>query len=181
MTVMVRTADSRDIDVITAIYAHAVIHGSASFELEPPDSAEMTRRFRVLRDQSYPYLVAEREGLVLGFCYAGPFRSRPAYRATVEDSLYIAPDHQRSGIGRALLTSLIHACEWQGFRQMIAVIGDSGSLGSQHLHAALGFTPAGLLKATGWKQGRWLDTVLMQRPLGEGYDKPLEKQGFSDL
>jgi L-amino acid N-acyltransferase YncA len=164
-----RDAREADIPAITAIYADAVLTGTASYELEPPDQAEMARRWRALADAGYPYLVAEADGRLLGYAYAGPFRSRPAYRFFVEDTVYVVRDAWRRGVGRALLARLVAICEAQGFRQMLAVIGDgerqAASLG---LHAALGFRTVGMLEGTGFKHGRWLATVLMQRPLGPG-------------
>jgi L-amino acid N-acyltransferase YncA len=164
----IRSAQPSDIPAITRIYAHAVLHGTASFEIEPPDESEMARRQRVLLDGRHPYLVAEADGAVLGYAYAGPYRARPAYRWSVEDSVYIAPEAQRRGVGRALLESLIGESERRGFRQMIAVIGDSAQTASIELHRALGFRLIGTIVSVGFKHGRWLDSVLMQRPLGEG-------------
>jgi phosphinothricin acetyltransferase len=168
MSFAIRSAQSSDIPAITRIYAHAVLHGTASFELDPPDETEMARRQRALIDGGHPYLVAEADGAVLGYAYAGPYRARPAYRWSVEDSVYIAPEAHRRGIGRALLEGLIAESECRGFRQMIAVIGDSMQIPSIELHRALGFRLVGTLTAVGFKRGRWLDTVLMQRPLGRG-------------
>jgi L-amino acid N-acyltransferase YncA len=145
-----------------------VLRGTASFELEPPSEAEMARRRDTLVDSGHPYLVAEAEDAVLGYAYAGPYRARPAYRWSVEDSVYIAPDAQRRGIGRALLERLIDEAQARGFRQMIAVIGDSAQVPSIELHRVLGFRLIGTLAAVGFKHGRWLDTVLMQRALGHG-------------
>lgn len=163
--------DSRDDDVpaIAATYGHWVTHGLASFELEPPGTEEMRRRRDAILGAGYPYLVAEGEGgRVLGYAYASAWRSRPAYRFGCENSVYVAPDANRGGVGRALLAALIARCEAQGLRLMVAVIGDSGNAPSIGLHRSLGFEHAGLLKATGWKHGRWVDTVLMTRPLGPG-------------
>ncbi len=169
MTVTIRPAKTADIPAITRIYAHAVEHGTASFELTPPDETEMARRMRDLVDKGFPYLVAEVDGVLAGYAYAGPYRSRPAYRLTVENSVYIAPDTHRRGIGRVLLTALIEAAQERGFRQMIAVIGDSTKqAASIGLHEALGFRHVGILEHVGFKHGRWLDSVLMQRALGEG-------------
>jgi phosphinothricin acetyltransferase len=168
MTLSIRPTLPTDIPAITRIYAHAVKHGTATFELEPPDEAEMLRRFEKLRAGAFPYIVAEIEGAVAGYAYAGAFRERPAYRFTVEDSIYIAPDMHRRGIGRALLMRLIEEAEAAGFRQMMAVIGDSAQAGSIGVHRACGFEDAGVFKAVGFKFGRWLDTVQMQRALGEG-------------
>ena len=164
----IRTAEARDLVAITGIYEHAVRHGTASFELEPPSEREMARRYEALRSGGYPYLVAQLEGEIMGFAYAGPYRARPAYRWTVEDSIYVAPAAQRRGIGRALLDRLIAEAERGGFRQMIAVIGDSANVGSIELHRAAGFRLVGTFDDIGFKFGRWLDTVLMQRPLGTG-------------
>ena len=167
--VTIRAAAAHDIAAITRIYAHAVEHGTASFEIEPPDEAEMARRRHALIDGGYPYLVAEADGgVVAGYAYAGPYRARPAYRWSVEDSVYIAPDGHRRGIGRALLARLIEDSERCGFRQMIAVIGDSRQAASIELHRILGFRLIGTFASVGFKHGRWLDSVLMQRPLGPG-------------
>jgi phosphinothricin acetyltransferase len=168
MSLSIRPAQPSDIPAITRIYANAVLHGTASFELEPPDETEMARRQRALRDGGHPYLVAEADSQVLGYAYAGPYRARPAYRWSVEDSVYIAPEAQRRGVGRVLLERLIAESEQRGFRQMIAVIGDSEQVPSIELHRALGFRLIGTLAAVGFKHGRWLDSVLMQRPLGLG-------------
>jgi phosphinothricin acetyltransferase len=165
--VTVRPATTHDIATVTRIYGHAVLHGTASFEIEPPDEAEMGRRQQLLLDGGYPYLVAEADR-VIGYGYAGPYRARPAYHWSVEDSIYIAPNAQRRGIGRALLTRLIDESERRGFRQMIAVIGDSRNGASIELHRALGFRLVGTFTSVGFKHGRWLDSVLMQRPLGLG-------------
>jgi L-amino acid N-acyltransferase YncA len=166
--ICVRPAELRDLAAITGIYDHAVRHGTASFELEPPDEKEMRRRYESLRAGPYPYLVAELGGTVAGYAYAGPYRARPAYYWTVEDSIYIAPQSHRRGIGRALLDRLIADSEAGGFRQMIAVIGDSANAGSIELHRATGFRMVGTFDNVGFKFGRWLDSVLMQRPLGRG-------------
>lgn len=172
MSISIRPATPADIPVITRIYAHAVRHGTASFELEPPDEAEMTRRQRALTDGGYPYLVAEAEGGVAGYAYAGPYRARPAYRFSVENSVYVAPEAYRRGIGRVLLAALIAACEARGYRLMIAVIGDSAQTPSIALHRAAGFKLVGAFEGVGYKFDRWLDTVLMQRPLGKGSSAP---------
>jgi len=164
----IRPAAPADIAAITRIYAEAVRHGTASFELEPPDETEMAHRFRSLLDGGYPYLAAEIDGTVVGYAYAGPYRPRPAYRFSVEDSIYIDPSAQRRGIGRALLERLIADATGLGFRQMIAVIGDSSQTPSIELHRALGFRLIGAIENVGFKFDRWLDTVLMQRALGPG-------------
>ena len=169
MTVAIRPAHAADIPAITGIYAHAVAHGTASFELTPPDEAEMARRMNDFIGKGYPYLIAEDGGMLAGFAYAGPYRTRLAYRHTVENSVYIAHDNHRRGVGRALLAALIETCAAGGFRQMIAVIGDSSrQAASIGLHHALGFRHVGILEDVGFKHGRWLDSVLMQRALGPG-------------
>ncbi|GEO16761.1 GNAT family N-acetyltransferase [Microvirga aerophila] len=172
MSLLVRPSVDSDLSAIAAIYAHAVTYGTASFELEPPDEPEMARRRMALIESDYPYLVAEQDGAILGYAYAGAYRTRPAYRSTVEDSIYVAPDAMGHGVGRTLLTALIDECEKRDFRLMVAVIGDEESHGSIALHRSLGFEPAGVLKGIGYKHGRWLSTVLMQRPLGCGMAQP---------
>jgi phosphinothricin acetyltransferase len=165
----IRPAKTADIPAITRIYAHAVEHGTASFELEPPDETEMSRRMADLFAKGFPYIVAEIGGEIVGYAYVGPFRTRPAYRLTVENSVYVAASIHRRGVGRALLDALINASEAAGHRQMVAVIGDSAQqAASIALHAAAGFKHVGILPDTGFKHGRWLDTVLMQRTLGPG-------------
>jgi L-amino acid N-acyltransferase YncA len=166
--ISIRPAERRDLAAITRIYDQAVRYGTASFELEPPDEKEMTRRYESLLAGAYPYLVAELGGVVAGYAYAGPYRTRPAYHWTVEDSIYVAPQSHRRGIGRALLDRLIVESEAGGFRQMIAVIGDSANAGSIELHRGAGFRMVGTFDNVGFKFGRWLDSVLMQLPLGEG-------------
>jgi len=161
-----------DIAAITRIYADAVIHGTASFELEPPDQGEMARRQSALLAKRFPYLVAELDGAIAGFAYAGPYRDRRAYDWCVEDSIYIAPKLHRRGIGRLLLTRLIAESEALGFRQMIGVIGDSANTASVAVHAACGFRLIGAFQSIGYKHGRWLDTVLMQRALGTSDTAP---------
>jgi phosphinothricin acetyltransferase len=168
----IRGAGTGDIAAITRIYAHAVAHGTASFELEPSDEAEMARRQEALLSQRYPYLVAERAGVIAGYAYAGPYRARPAYNWCVEDSIYVAPEFHRQGIGRLLLTHLIAESEALGFRQMIGVIGDTANTASVAVHAAVGFRLIGTFQSIGYKHGRWLDTVLMQRRLGSGDTAP---------
>ena len=164
----VRAATAGDIPAITRIYGHAVKHGTASFELEPPDEAEMAHRMQTLLDGGYPYFVAETDGALVGYAYAGPYRPRPAYRFSVEDSIYIDPSAHRRGIGRVLLEHLIAECERRGFRQMVAVIGDSAQTASIELHRALGFRLVGTVENVGYKFDQWLDSVNMQRPLGRG-------------
>ncbi len=167
----IRPAKLSDIPAITRIYAHAVQHGTASFELEPPDEAEMTKRMRYLLDGKYPYIVAEIDGALAGYAYAGMYRARPAYRFTVENSVYIAPEMHRRGVGVALLKALIAEATTRGFRQMIAVIGDNKQAASIGVHEACGFHHVGNLENVGFKHGRWLDTVLMQIALGKGADE----------
>lgn len=162
----VRDAVNADLPAITAIYRHWVLNGTSSFELDPPDEAEMRRRFQTLKDQGMPYLCAcDTDGNILGYAYAGLYRPRRAYRHTVEDSIYVAPDAARRGIGRALLAELIKRCRQDGYKQMIAVIGDSGSTGSIGLHGAMGFRHIGTLEKVGHKFDRWLDSVFMQLQL----------------
>jgi phosphinothricin acetyltransferase len=173
MQVLVRPCAPADVPAIAAIYGHAVRHSTATFELDPPEEAEMARRRLALVEGGFPYLVAEGQGgRVLGYAYAGPYRLRPAYRSTVEDSVYVAPDARGRGVGRALLAALVEACEALDFRLMVAVIGDAESRGSIGLHAALGFTRVGAFEPVGYKHGRWLATVLMQRVLGPGASSP---------
>ncbi len=167
-----RPASAADIPAITRIYAEAVAHGTASFELEPPDEAEMARRQQALLDNGYPYLVAAHAGVIAGYAYAGPYRARPAYKWTVENSIYVAPQFHRRGIGLLLLKRLIAETEQRGFRQMIAVIGDSAQTPSIALHAAAGFDMVGTFRAVGFKHGKWLDTPLMQLTLGKGDTAP---------
>jgi phosphinothricin acetyltransferase len=164
---LIRPAGLADLAAITAIYDHAVRFGTATFELDSPDLAEMTRRFHGLADGNFPYLVAEADGAIAGYAYAGPYRARPAYRFTVENSIYLDPNAQRRGIGTALLLALIEQSEARGFRQMIAVIGDSANSASIGVHRTTGFRMVGTFENAGFKFGRWLDTVLMQRGLGE--------------
>jgi phosphinothricin acetyltransferase len=168
MTVTTRAATLADIPAITAVYAEQVLYGTATFELAPPDEAEMARRMDALLAAGYPYVVAERDGKVLGYAYAGEYRSRPAYRHTVEDSIYLATDARGQGAGGLLLRVLIEQSTALGFRQMIAVIGDSQNMASVRVHRAAGFAEVGVLKSAGHKFGRWLDVVLMQRTLGQG-------------
>ncbi len=164
----IRPAAAADLPAITEIYEHAVRYGTATFELIPPDIAEMTRRFGVLEDGGFPYLVAALEGRVVGYAYAGAYRPRPAYRFTVENSVYLQPAIHRRGIGMQLLQRLIADCEQRGYRQMIAVIGDSANAGSIGVHRKCGFQMIGTHPNVGFKFGRWLDTVMMQRALGDG-------------
>lgn len=173
MAPTIRSACSGDIAGITRIYAHAVRHGTASFELDPPDESEMARRMAAICDGGFPYLAAEADGRLAGYAYAGFFRTRPAYRFTLEDSIYIAPDCRGRGIGRALLDHLIAESGARGFRQMIAVIGDSTRQhASIRLHASAGFAQIGVFPNVGHKFGAWLDSVYMQRALGDDPTAP---------
>lgn len=165
---ILRDATIADLEQIQPIYAHHVMHGAASFEESPPDLAEMTARFQALKAKNMPYLAALEDERILGCAYAGPYRPRSAYRFTVEDSIYLAPDAAGKGLGRLLLAELVDRCTAMGMRQMIAVIGDSANVASIGLHRALGFAMIGTLPAIGFKFGRWIDSVLMQRALGEG-------------
>ena len=168
MSLQIRPTTLADLPAITEIYRHAVLHGTATFELEPPDLAEMTRRYETLTSAGFPYLVAVLEGAVIGYAYAGPYRARPAYRFAVENSVYLAPAAQGKGAGTQLMQALITESEKRGYRLMVAVIGDSANLASIGVHRRTGFGMVGTLQNVGLKFGRWLDTVLMQRPLGEG-------------
>ena len=166
----IRPAVAADLPFITGIYEHAVRYGTATFELIPPDLAEMTRRFAALIEGGFPYLVACLEGRVVGYAYAGAYRPRPAYRFTVENSVYLEPAVHRRGIGLQLLRRLIAESEARGYRQMIAVIGDSANAGSIGVHTICGFAMIGTHPDVGFKFGRWLDTVMMQLALGDGGD-----------
>jgi len=166
--VLVRDAHEADIGAVTSIYARHVLHGLASFEEVPPSLDEMRSRRASVLQLGLPYLVAELEGRIVGYSYATSYRARPAYRYTVEDSVYVEDGLNGRGIGTALLTALIARCERGPWRQMLAVIGDSGNAGSIALHRRLGFAPAGNLVAVGFKLGRWVDSVFMQRALGAG-------------
>jgi L-amino acid N-acyltransferase YncA len=164
----IRASCASDLPAVTEIYQHAVLYGTATFELIPPDLAEMTRRFGLMMDDGFPHLVAALDGGVVGYAYAGAYRPRPAYRFTVENSIYLQPAIHRLGIGLQLLQRLIAESELRGYRQMIAVIGDSANAGSIGVHAKCGFQMIGTHPNVGFKFGRWLDTVMMQRALGEG-------------
>jgi L-amino acid N-acyltransferase YncA len=165
---LIRPSTADDVPAIAAAYAWNVRHGTGTFELEAPSEAEMARRREDVLGKGLPWLVAERDGRVLGYAYANQFRPRPAYRFCLEDSIYLAPQAHGQGVGKLLLAELIARCEAHGARQMLAVIGDSANAGSIGVHRACGFEPAGVLKSAGWKFGRWLDVVLMQRTLGQG-------------
>jgi phosphinothricin acetyltransferase len=163
---IVRASTDADVARCAEIYGHHVLHGTASFELEAPDITEMKRRRATVLDLGLPHLVAEREGKVMGYAYAGNWRPRPAYKFSVEDSIYIDHEAVGQGVGKALLPVLIEQCTALGKKQMVAVIGDSAQTPSIRLHAACGFEMVGTLKNIGFKFGRWLDSVLMQRSLG---------------
>ncbi|MEN9544914.1 MAG: hypothetical protein RLZZ598_1747 [Pseudomonadota bacterium] len=167
-SLLIRASRAGDLEAITAIYAWHAEHGSGTFELEGPSRDEMARRRDEVLSKNLPWLVAERNGEVLGYAYANHFRPRLAYRFALEDSIYLAPQAQGQGIGRLLLAELVAQCTARGGRQMLAVIGDSANAASIGLHRAQGFTEIGTLRAAGWKFERWLDVVLMQRPLGLG-------------
>ncbi|MDB5502242.1 MAG: GCN5-related N-acetyltransferase [Tardiphaga sp.] len=164
----IRPAGPADLPAITAIYGEAVQFGTATFELIPPDLPEMTRRFGELTSAGFPWLVGLLDGRVVGYAYASLYRTRPAYRFTVENAIYLAPESHRRGIGTRLLQRLIDDCETLGFRQIIAVIGDSANAGSIGVHTKAGFQMIGLHPDVGYKFGRWLDIVMMQRALGGG-------------
>lgn len=168
MSLRLRDVTLSDISAITSIYRDSVLHGTASYELVAPDEAEMRARFEAVTEKGYPYIAAEDEaGRLLGYAYASAFRTRPAYRWLVEDSIYLAPEARGRGVGKALLAELITRSTALGFRQMAAVIGGA-SPASVALHTALGFAMVGTMKGTGYKHGAWLDTIFMQRDLGEG-------------
>jgi L-amino acid N-acyltransferase YncA len=166
--VSVRDSEDRDVAAIAAIYRHHVLHGIASFEDEPPEPDEIARRRDDILARGLPYLVAERAGRVLGYCYASPYRTRSAYRFSIEDSIYIDQTELGRGVGRALLSALVNRCAALGYRQMVAVIGGAEQWPSIRLHQRLGFVEIGRLRAVGFKFGGWIDTVLMQLALGEG-------------
>ena len=169
MSPLLRAATAADAEALAAIYGHHVLHGFGTFEEIPPAAAEMDARRLAVVSHGLPYLVAEAgDGRVLGYAYAAPFRARAAYRYTVEDSIYVAPEAQGRGVGRALLAAVLDHCERLGLRQVVAVIGDSANAGSIGLHRALGFEPAGVGKDVGFKHGRWVDIVWMQKALNGG-------------
>ncbi|CAK7027788.1 L-methionine sulfoximine/L-methionine sulfone acetyltransferase [Saezia sanguinis] len=165
---LIRPCSSDDLPAVTAIYAYHVLNNTGSFETDPPSLEEMRMRRKSILQQGWPYLVAIFQNEVVGYAYAGAFRLRPAYRYTVEDSIYVRQDMHQKGIARALLAELITQCELRGARQMVAVIGDSDNRGSIGLHTALGFEHTGIMRAAGWKFDKWLDVVTMQRALGMG-------------
>jgi phosphinothricin acetyltransferase len=174
----IRCALAADAPALAAIYGHHVLHGSGTFEEVAPSPEEMVARLAAVTARGLPYLVAEIDDAVVGLAYASPFRTRAAYRYTVEDSVYIAPDRQRSGIGKALLSAVIAACEQLGLRQMVALIGDAANAGSIGVHRSCGFSPAGVFPAVGYKAGCWVDVVMMQRPLNSGAAAPPDAGGL---
>jgi L-amino acid N-acyltransferase YncA len=169
---IIRASREQDIPAITAIYEHHVLHSTGTFETEPPSVADMTARRADVLSKGLPYLVAEHDGAVVGFAYGNWFKPRPAYRFSVEDSIYLAPDLHRKGLGRALLAELLARCEASGIRKMMAIIGDSANAGSVGVHLALGFEQVGKVDACGWKFGAWRDIVIMQKTLGLGDSVP---------
>lgn len=169
---LIRPSRDEDLDAITRIYGHHVLHGTGTFETTPPSVADMTTRRADVLTKGLPWLVVEDGGQVLGFAYGNWFKPRPAYRFSAEDSIYMAPEAAGKGLGRALLAELLAALERAGVRRVMAVIGDSANAGSIGVHRALGFEPAGVITACGWKFDRWLDIVLMQKPLGAGDSTP---------
>jgi L-amino acid N-acyltransferase YncA len=175
---IVRASTEQDAQALADIYGHHVLHGLASFEEAPPTAADMAGRRAAVVALGLPYLVAEEDGVVLGFAYAGPFRPRAAYRYTVEDSVYVSPDAIGKGVGRAVLMQVLKACEALGVRQVMAVIGDSANAASIGLHAALGFEPAGVCRSVGFKHGQWVDTVWMQKSINGGDAAPPDAPGL---
>ena len=169
---IIRPSRDEDLPAITAIYGHHVLHSTGTFETEAPSLADMTARRADVLGKGLPYLVAEQEGKILGFAYGNWFKPRPAYRYSVEDSIYLAPDTQRQGLGRALLTELLARFEAAGVRKVMAVIGDSANQGSVGVHRALGFSQVGVVESCGWKFGAWRDIVIMQKTLGLGDTQP---------
>jgi len=177
--VIIRPAELGDIDAVQAIYAHHVLHGLGTFEEVPPATPEIGERWSAVRARGLPWLVAADGGGVLGYAYAGPFRPRAAYRYTVEDSVYVAPDQMGRGVGKALLNAVIAECEAIGLRQMVAVIGDSANAGSIGVHRACGFEFKTAVEAVGFKFGRWVDIVWMQRALNGGAASAPDAPGLS--
>jgi L-amino acid N-acyltransferase YncA len=168
----IRLSRDTDLPAITAIYGHHVLHGTGTFETDPPTEAEMTARRADVLAKGLPYLVADDDGRVLGYAYCQWFKPRPAYRFSAEDSIYLHPDAQGKGLGKALLAELERQAEAAGIRKLIAVIGDSGNQGSVGVHRTLGFKPVGVIQSCGWKFGKWLDIVLMEKQIGAGDSTP---------
>ena len=175
---LIRPATAADAPTLAAIYGHHVLHGVGTFEETAPSGEEMAARLAAVQARGLPYLVAEIDGAVTALAYAGPFRLRAAYRYTVEDSVYVAPDHQGRGLGKAVLGAVIDACENLGLRQMVALIGDSGNAGSVGVHTALGFSHGGVMSAVGFKADCWLDVVIMQRALNGGSQSEPDAAGL---
>ena len=169
---LIRPSRDEDVAAVTAIYRHHVLHGTGTFEIDPPSEAEMAARRTDVLTKGLPYLVAEDSGQVVGFAYCNWFKPRPAYRFSAEDSVYVAPGVHRKGLGKALLSQLCTSAEAAGVRKLLAVIGDSANAGSIGVHTALGFTPVGVVKSCGWKFERWLDIVLMEKVIGPGDSLP---------
>ena len=178
LSLVIRPAVAADAPALASIYGHHVLHGVGTFEEAPPSPDDMATRLAAVQARGLPYLVAEVEGVAAALAYASPFRLRAAYRYTVEDSVYVAPGYQGQGVGKAMLAQVIADCEALGLRQMVALIGDSGNAGSVGVHATLGFRHAGVMQAVGFKKGRWLDVVIMQRALNEGSDGAPDAQGL---
>ncbi|MFZ5670787.1 MAG: GNAT family N-acetyltransferase [Pseudomonadota bacterium] len=174
----IRPATADDAPALAEIYGDGVLHGVGTFEESPPDAEEMARRREAVVARGLPYLVAELDGRVAGYAYASPFRPRTGYRYTAETSIYVAPWAKRRGVGAALLGPVVAACERLGLRQLMAVVGGSENLASIALHRAFGFEVQGVMPAVGFKFGRWIDIVIMQRPLNQGADSPPDGPGL---
>jgi len=170
--ILIRPSTDADVPAITSIYAHHVLNGTGTFETEPPSEADMATRRADVISKGLPYLVAEDGGEVVGYAYGNWFKPRAAYRYSVEDSIYMAPESAGKGLGKLLLTELLAQCERAGVRKVMAVIGDSANAGSIGVHKALGFEQVGVVQSCGWKFGRWLDIVLMQKSIGQGDSTP---------
>ncbi|MET0338926.1 MAG: N-acetyltransferase family protein [Caulobacter sp.] len=175
----IRPATAADAPAIAEIYADACLNGFGTFEEVPPSADEIVTRMTGVQSRGLPYLVAEEDGEILGYAYAGPFRLRAAYRYTVEDSVYISPKAKGRGVGRAVLGAVLDACAAMGLRQVMAIIGDTDNAGSIGLHKAMGFEPVGTFRDVGFKQERWVDIVLMQKSLNGGSDTPPDAEGLS--
>jgi phosphinothricin acetyltransferase len=175
---IIRAAATADAEALAGIYGHDVLHGTGTFEERPPSAEEMARRLAAVLAHGLPWVVAEAQGEVLAYAYAGPYRLRSAYRYTAEDSVYVAPQARGRGLGRAALAAVIDRCEAMGLRRLVGIVGDSQNAASIALHRALGFEATGLLPAVGYKHGRWLDVVMMHRPLNDGSDAPPGKGGL---
>ena len=176
---VIRPSTAADVEAITRIYAWHVLNGTGTFEIEPPDRLEIERRRADVLAKGWPWLVLESAGAVAGYAYAGPFRPRPGYRFTAEDSVYVAPDAAGQGVGRAVLTRVVEACEAFGLRQLVAVIGDSGNAASINLHRSLGFEHSGVGRSFGFKHRRWVDIVWMQKSLNGGDERAPDTSGIT--